>query len=485
MQILKYILIISLTAVVSRTHGQIAFEKTYGNVQEERGEGIIQLPDSSYIVTGSTSSFGDLSTDLLLLKLDSIGDVIWTKTSGGSNVDNGMEIIATSDSHLAIVGYTNSFGNGGYDVYFLKIDFDGSIVQSRTFGGADWDLGYSIAETNDGGFVITGETYSSGAGSNDAFVLKIDALGDTVWSKTYGGIGNEIGRSIKEAANGDLLLAGETSTTGAGEQDAWLIRMDSNGAIIWEQTFGGTDNDRGADMIELNNGNIMFVWNTIVPGNDYWSTIQSKIDPMTGAVVLQQPFTTPFTYFSHKIIAVQDKPLTLTVGYTAPTSTLDDMMFFGLDTVGMFFDPTCSGITFGGSGIDYGKDILATSDGGFVLVGERNIGVGYTSVFVVKMMADCIGTGTVINDSIFVTQIEAVNDGKLQIYPNPSNGTIKLKSKEKWNKIQLFSLFGNLLEEHEIQHEGIIIESQLTEGTYLLVLTGKNDIHTEKLVIIK
>ena len=238
-------------------------------------------------------------------------------------------------------------------------------------------------------------------------------------------------------------------------------------------------------IVELNNGNIMFVWNTIVPGNDYWSTIQSKIDPMTGAVMLQQPFTTPFTYFSHKIIAVQDKPLTLTVGYTAPTSTLDDMMFFGLDTVGMFFDPTCSGITFGGSGIDYGKDILATSDGGFVLVGERNIGVGYTSVFVVKMMADCIGTGTVINDSIFVTQIEPVNDGKLQIYPNPSNGTIKLKSKEKWNKFQLFSLFGNLLEEHEIQHGGIIIESQLTEGTYLLVLTGKNDIHTEKLVIIK
>ena len=172
MQILKYIFIISLIAVVSRTHCQIVFEKTYGNVQEERGEGIVQLPDSSYVVTGSTSSFGDLSTDLLILKLDSLGEVIWTKTRGGSNVDSGMEIIATSDNHLAIIGYTNSFGNGGYDVYFLKMDFNGSVVQSRTYGGADWDLGYSIAETTDGGFVLTGETYSSSAGSNDAFVLK-------------------------------------------------------------------------------------------------------------------------------------------------------------------------------------------------------------------------------------------------------------------------------------------------------------------------
>lgn len=485
MQILKYIFIISLIAVVSRTHCQIIFEKTYGNVQEERGEGIVQLPDSSYMVTGSTSSFGDLSTDLLILKLDSLGEVIWTKTRGGSNVDSGMEIIATSDNHLAIIGYTNSFGNGGYDVYFLKMDFNGSVVQSRTYGGADWDLGYSIAETTDGGFVLTGETYSSSAGSNDAFVLKIDALGDTVWSKTYGGIGNEIGWSIKEAANGDLLLAGETSTSSAGGQDAWLIRMDSNGTVIWEQTFGGTDNDLGADLIELDNGNLMFVWNTIVPGNDYWSTVQSKIDPLTGNSMLDRWFTNPYNYFSHKIIAVQGKPLTLTVGYNSPSSNLDDVMFYGLDTSGMFFDLVCFGISFGGSGMDYGKDLIATSDGGFALVGEKKIGVGYSSVFVIKMMENCIGTGSVINDSIFVTQIETISNENPLVYPNPSNGTMNLKSNGKWNTIQLFSLSGKRLEEYEIHNEEVIIESQLTSGAYLFVLTGVDDIQTGKLVIIK
>lgn len=485
MQVLKLILLISLFGPCMKVQCQIVFERTYGSMQEERGEGIIQLPDSSYIVVGSTSSFGDLSTDVLMLKLDSLGEVIWTKTRGGSNVDRGMEIIATSDAHLAIIGYTNSFGHGGYDVYFLKMDYNGSIIQSRTYGGANWDLGYSIAETADGGFVLTGETYSSGAGSNDAFVLKIDVFGDTVWSKNYGGIGNEIGWSIREAANGDLLLAGETSSTGAGGQDAWLIRMDNNGTIIWEQTFGDTDNDTGADVTELSNGNLMFVWNTTTPGNDYWSTVQSKINPTTGATLLNQWFTSPFNYFSQKIIAIPNKPLTIATGYTSPSSNLDDMMFFGLDTSSMYFDPICSSIVFGGVGMDYGKDVIATSDGGIVLVGEKRIGTGYSSAFVVKMMNDCVGTGTVINDSLFVTEIKPPKGYETHIYPNPSNGLINIKSKKRWDKIQLFNVYGTLIEEFAIGKDVAILESLLPSGTYLLIASNKNEMHQEKLIIIR
>ena len=222
MQVLKTIIFIVLLCAIHAANAQIIFEKTYGNSQEERGEGLVQLSDSSYVIVGSTSSFGDLSTNLLLLKTDSLGNPIWTKIYGGNNVDAGMEIIKTSDGNLAMVGYTNSTGAGGYDVYFIKTDVHGTVLLSKSYGGADWDLGYSLAETSDGGFVLTGETYSSGAGSNDLFVLKIDASGDSVWSKEFGGIGNEIGWSIDEASNGDLIVAGETSSSGAGESDAWL-----------------------------------------------------------------------------------------------------------------------------------------------------------------------------------------------------------------------------------------------------------------------
>ena len=482
MQILKYFILFLPVFTTFSSYGQIIFEKTYGNAQEERGEGIVQLPDSSYIVVGATSSFGDLTTNLLLLKIDSLGNTVWAKILGGSNVDAGMEIITTSDGNLAMIGYTNSFGAGGYDVYFVKADIHGTVLLSRTYGGADWDLGYSIAETSDGGFVLTGETYSSGSGSNDAFILKIDAIGDTVWAKEYGGAGSEVGWSIEEAMNGDLLLAGETSSTGAGQSDAWLIRVDNNGNLIWETTHGDTGTDTGRDMAELSNGNIMFAWNTIAPGNSYWSTLQSKIDPATGNEIDNQIFSSPFNYFSHKVITYTAGSTTLTVGYNAPGANLDDMMFFGLDTSGMNYDAACPGLGFGGNGPDYGKDIIATSDGGVALVGERNIGTGYSSVFVVKLLSDCIGTGTTEHDSIFVTGMLQYETDIVNAYPNPSQGIISINSRKKWEKIQVFSIRGRLLE--EVRSNGNNqFETSLPSGMYILTVENNTEKVTMKLVV--
>ena len=482
MQILKYFILFLPVFTSFSSYGQIVFEKTYGNAQEERGEGIVQLPDSSYIVVGATSSFGDLSTNLLLLKIDSLGNAVWTKIFGGSNVDAGMEIIPTSDGNLAMIGYTNSFGAGGYDVYFIKADIHGTVLLSRTYGGADWDLGYSIAETSDGGFVLTGETYSSGSGSNDAFILKIDALGDTVWSKEFGGAGSEIGWSIEEAANGDLLLAGETSSTGAGQTDAWLVRVDNNGTLIWEKTYGDAGDDTGKDMVELSNGNIMFVWNTITPGNSYWSTIQSKINPTNGNEMGNQIFSNPFNYFSHKVITYTGRSTTLTVGYISPGVTLDDMVFFGLDTGGMNYDAICPGLSLGGSGPDYGKDIITTSDGGVALVGERNVGTGYASVFVVKLMGDCIGTGATTHDSIFVTDILQYETDITTVYPNPTRGLIYINSNKKWEKFKILNTWGKLLEEFRC-NEQVQFETSLPSGMYFLVVENGDEKVTLKLVI--
>ena len=481
MQVLKTIIFIVLLCAIHAANAQIIFEKTYGNSQEERGEGLVQLSDSSYVIVGSTSSFGDLSTNLLLLKTDSLGNPIWTKIFGGNNVDAGMEIIKTSDGNLAMVGYTNSTGAGGYDVYFIKTDVHGTVLLSKSYGGADWDLGYSLAETSDGGFVLTGETYSSGAGSNDLFVLKIDASGDSVWSKEFGGIGNEIGWSIDEASNGDLIVAGETSSTGAGESDAWLIRMDNVGNIIWEVTFGDTESDVGKDLTELSNGNIMFVWNTILPGNTYWSTIQSKIDPNNGNEMRNTAFTNPYNYFSYKVIPYAGRSTTLTVGYYAFSGS-DDMMFFGVDTVNMYYDAVCQGLGLGALGPDYGKDIIVTSDGGVALDGERNIGTGYSSVFFVKLMEDCIGTGSTLHDSIFVTAVEEQHLATDRIYPNPSCGEIHFQSENPVQRVLIYNTFGALLEEHlnPIQNE---IQTNLPTGMYILCYENGIEEKRSKLII--
>lgn len=485
MQILKTLLLSILLVSGLSIRAQIAFEKTYGNSQEEHGEGIVQLADSSYVVVGSTSSFGDLSTDLLLVRIDSSGNVMWSKAKGGSNVDRGMEIIHTSDGNLAMVGFTNSYGSGGYDVYFLKTNYDGNTLLWKTFGGTDWDLAYSLTETSDGGFVIGGETYSSGAGANDAFLLKIDALGDSVWSQTYGGTGSDIAWSVEEAMNGDLLFAGETNSFGVGMRDAWIQRLDNLGNVIWSQTYGDTDDDVGTDVAEMDNGNIMFTRNTIVPGNTYWSAKQSKINPTNGLQMAEQNLNSPYDMFGTKIIDYPNRAATIAVGYLNPFFVGNDMWFFGLDTAGgMFFDPLCvgSGGSFGGPGPDMANDVVATSDGGFAIVGDRAMGTGYNSIFLVKMMGDCAGTGVVTNDSIFVTGLPEL-ETELSIYPNPSSGQFSVNIQSPDAILNFYSISGQLLGSHTLSAGNNEVNCQLSAGVYIVQLESSAGVWATRLVI--
>jgi hypothetical protein len=488
MEIIKFTLILAYTLWASTFHAQIEFEKTYGNSQEEHGEGIVQLPDSSYIVVGSTSSFGDLTSDALILKIDSVGTVIWAKNKGGSNVDQLKKVIRTSDGNLAMVGFTNSFGAGGYDVYFMRMDSNGVILQSRTFGGVDWDLGYSLIETSDGGIVISGETYSSGSGQNDAFLLKIDSFGDTIWSQTYGGLGEEIGWSVREASNGDLLLAAETSSIGAGKRDAWLLRLDNLGNIIWEQSYGDTEDDFGADMVELTNGNIMFVWNTTEVSDTNWNVRQSKINPTNGSQIHQLVFFAPYLEQGSRVIAQPGKPATLCIGKIAPNTTGNDMNYFGLDTVGMGYYSPCSGAgqTYGGNGEDGGSDVIVTSDGGFILVGNRQIGTGYNSVFVVKLNPSCVSSGSTIMDSIFATGIDEELIPTLELFPNPSNGVFNINNLYSNAVLTIYNMYGKLVWRKELNNQGSqMLNTGLTAGIYLLKLEAEGIQMNSKIIVTR
>ena len=485
MEIVKFISILALLFSASASNAQIVFEKAYGNSQEEHGEGIVQLPDSSYIIVGSTSSFGDLTSDALIFKIDSVGTVLWTKNKGGSNVDHLKKIIRTSDGNLAMVGYTNSYGAGGYDVYFMRMDSNGVILQSRTFGGSDWDLGYSLTETSDGGIVISGETYSSGSGQNDAFLLKIDSFGDTVWSQTYGGIGKEIGWSVKEAVNGDLLLSAETSSIGAGKQDAWILRLDNLGNIIWDQTFGDSEDDYGADMVELPNGNIIFVWNTRDVSDLNWNRTHTKLNPTNGVQINEQIFAASYLELGARVINQPGQPATFCVGSLEPNTTGPELHFVGLDTIGLFFHAGCgNGSTYGGNGEDGGNDVVATSDGSFIMVGNKQKGTGYNSAFVVKLDPSCVSSGTTILDSLFATGIESEAISEIKIYPNPSQGIFNLNNPYPESTVSIYNIYGQLVWQHQLLQQGLQnINTALSEGVYTLKLDSEEAHLTSKIVV--
>jgi len=180
---------ISLLLVFISTilHGQVdtLWTNTFGGSDEDYGHAVQQTDDGGYIITGYTRSFGAGSADIYLIKTDSNGDTLWTKTFGDSLIDSGKSVQQTSDGGYIITGYTKSFGSGGSDVWLIKTDSNGDSLWTKTFGGNGWDYGVSIQKTFDGGYIFTGATYSYGNGESDVWLIKTDSDGVVEIASTF------------------------------------------------------------------------------------------------------------------------------------------------------------------------------------------------------------------------------------------------------------------------------------------------------------
>jgi hypothetical protein len=215
----------------------ITFETTFGGANLDEGRSVQQTFDSfgnptGYIITGGTFSFGAGSVDVYLVKTDSLGVEEWSRTFGGANPDGGYSVKQTFDGGFIITGSTGSFGSGGYDVYLVKTDENGNEEWSQTLGGANNDYGSSVQQTSDGGFIITGFTDSFGAGSLDVYLVKTDEDGNEEWSQTFGGAEWDEGYSVQQTSDGGYILTGITESFGAGSRDVYLIKTDQNGNVL-------------------------------------------------------------------------------------------------------------------------------------------------------------------------------------------------------------------------------------------------------------
>jgi len=234
--------------------GNTVWARNYGGPDWDYGSSVCETSDGGYIITGGTDSFGAGSDDVYLIKTDNVGDTVWTRTYGGSGVDCGNSVCEASDGGYVITGETASFGAGGDDVYLIKTDSVGDTVWTRTYGGPGRDGGWSVRETSDGGSIVAGWTASFGAGSYDVYLIKTDSLGDTVWTRTYGGLDVDGGYSVDETSDGGYIVAGWTDPFGAGMEDVYLIKTDSLGDTVWTRTYGGADVDWGYSIEQTSDG---------------------------------------------------------------------------------------------------------------------------------------------------------------------------------------------------------------------------------------
>ena len=274
--------------------GNLIWMNTYGGSSDDEGYSVQQISDGNYIVGGATSSFGAGSRDVWLIKINQTGNVIWQKTLGGSSSDGARSVHQTSDGGYIMTGWTYSYGPGAVgNVWLVKTDSLGNELWNNFFGGSDVDRGYWVEQTSDGGFILTGYTESSGSGLDDMLLIKTDSLGTAEWTKTFGGSGRDYGNSVQQTSDGGYIVVGYTLSFGAGGDDVYLVKTDTDGNEEWSSTFGGTYSDVGYCVRQTNDDGYIITGHTLSYGaglHDIWliklnNTIPVELVSFTGKIV--------------------------------------------------------------------------------------------------------------------------------------------------------------------------------------------------------
>ena len=259
--------------------------KTYGGSGYDVASSIQQTADSGYIVAGSTYSFSE-DSDSWVLKLDSNGNVTWQKTYGGSGGDFASSIQQTTDGGYIVAGSTYSFGASYdyFDFWVLKLDSNGNVTWQKTYGGSGDDVATSIQQTTDGGYIVAGLTDSFGVAgyeNDDFWVLKLDSNGNITWQKTYGGSDYDYAYSIQQTTDGGYIVAGSTDSFGAGgyDYDFWVLKLDSSGEISGCDTIKTSNAPVRNTSVTPGNSSIVGITSNAIIGS---TNIQPKV---TSAVV--------------------------------------------------------------------------------------------------------------------------------------------------------------------------------------------------------
>jgi hypothetical protein len=182
-------------------------------------------------------------------------------------------MVKTADGGYALAGHTNSYDAGNSDFWLVKVDANGNALWNKTYGGTDVDAAFSIVQTSDGGYALAGYTYSYGAGNADFWLVKTDLNGNALWNKTYGGTVAEMAWSMVKTADGGYALTGVTTSYGAGYSDFWLVKTDLNGNALWNKTYGGTGSDEAHSVVQTVDGEYALAGYTGsygVGGSDFW-----------------------------------------------------------------------------------------------------------------------------------------------------------------------------------------------------------------------
>jgi len=411
------------------------WSRTYGGGSGDVCTSIIQTADGGFAMAGTTESFGAGDGDFWLVRTNAEGESLWSRTFDGEGYDACHSLIQTADGGFALAGENLFIPAAGYSVWLVRTNAEGDSLWSRTYGGRRNDYCTSIIQTADGGFALAGYTNSLGAGRFDFWLVRTNAQGDSLWSRTFGAGNDEQCCSIIQTADGGFALAGTTESFGAGVRDFWLVRTNAEGDNLWSRAFGGESQDYCYSLIQTADGGFALAGETYSFGVgrfDFW-LVRTNAD---GDSLWSRAFGGGDYDRCYSLIQTMDEGFAL-AGSTGSFGA--GITAFWLMRTNAEGDSLWSRV-FGG-GEDVCSSLIQTADRGFALAGStRSFGAGGSDFWLVKTGADPVS----VSDSPF--QLSTFN---FQLCPNPFNASTTLTyslPRKAPVELGIYDLSGRLVE---------------------------------------
>lgn len=359
--------------------------RTYGGPGHDMGYSVRQTMDGGFIIGGWTRSFGAGGSDMYLIKVDVVGNLEWEKTYGGIDDETGWSVRQTADHGYVIVGYTYSFGAGNADVYLVRTDTVGDTLWTRTYGGGGDDYSYSICKTLDNGFVLVGRS-SSFRQEDDVYLVKTDSMGNQIWEKTYGGSLFDIAYSICETYDGGYIIAGYSSSF--GNAGAYVIRTDSQGDSLWTRLYGGAMSDLASHVELLDDTSYIIAGYTESFGATNGDFLIVKFND-NGDTIWTRNYGGEYTEWAYAAKKTADNCYTVAGWTDSYGGTYGSNIYLvKLDEWG---DSVWTGV-YANDSNEAAFDMQIMSDRSYIFVGSTNsYGAGGEDVYLIKTEPDTFG----------------------------------------------------------------------------------------------
>ena len=505
----------------------ISWQKSLGGSNPDYSSAIQKIAGGGYIVAGASfSNDGDVTgnhgnADFWVVKLDSVGTIVWQKSLGGSNDDIAQSVQQTTDGGYIVGGYSKSndgdvTGHHGtsssFDIWVVKLDSVGTLVWQKSLGGTSDDYAYSIQQTTDGGYIVVGGTNSTDGditvnhGGNDIWVVKLTATGTITWQKSLGGSADDYGSSIQQTADGGYIVGGYSNSTdgdvtgvhgGLGYNDYWVVKLDSSGTLVWQKSLGGTYDDYSTGIQQTTDGGYIVVGGSTSndgdvtghhgPANtayDFWVV---KLDSV-GTIVWQKSLggtdydvssgvqqTTDGGYIVAGDSVSNDGDVT---GHHGVGSY--DIWIVRLNSTGDIWWQE----SLGGTAVDWAELVQQTTDSGYIVAGtsystdgDVTGNHGSNDFWIVKLEKGA------------TSKVEDVSGNiKISTYPNPTSDYIYVDGIDisKIESMKIFDILGQQVENAEISIDSNktnrtkINVGQLANGVYMIQIVTPSGAITKK-----